>query len=242
MAGPSYYEGTTATNPKTGETVVLRNGQWVPTGRGGVTPEHTTSVEESLAAQRGRAQSARDIATVGDRFIQHNRNAGTGGLMTYLGSGATDLLFGLDLPRLDFRPERQAMEGLTSEMLRMSMVPGQSRSMDSNKEMEMTLARLPNVNAAGDVNLERVKNIQQEMFIQTERLRAMESWAKTHQSMDGFESAWTQHEPRVRAQFKYKPPPKQEKLENPWESWGKKQPQQQSDGVPVYDTNGRRVR
>jgi hypothetical protein len=234
MAGPAYYEGMTATNPQSGATVVLKNGQWVPTGQGGVMPEHPQPVEEALTAQRGAASSARNLSTVANRFLQENYQRGTGGIGTYLGGGA-ELPFGMRFPQFDRGQHRTAMEGMTSYMLRQSMVPGQSRSMDSNKEMEMTLARLPNVNTPGPTNKQRVMNIQQEMFVQTKRLDAMEWWAKQHQSMDGFEQAWTETEPEVRKQFKFQDPGNPARKAAPAAG-------AQQDNVPVYDMNGNRIK
>lgn len=235
MADPSYYEGITATNPKTGHTVIFKGGQWVPTGESGVTPSHPQSVEEGLTAQRGNAASARNLSTTANRFLQENYQRGTGGILDSLGGGV-EMPFGLGTwGRTDFGPHRTAMEGLTSDMLRQSMVPGQSRSMDSNKEMEMTLARLPNVNTPGPTNKQRVMNIQQEMFVQNERLKAMETWANQHQSLDGFESAWTAHEPGVRKAFKFQDPG------NPARQ-AAAQGQAPQANVPVYDMSGNRIK
>lgn len=201
MAEPtdwSKYEGKTGTY--NGQRIIVRGGVPVPLTRFQPSATHPQPVEDALAAQRGSAQSARAVREMGDQFLGYNQKAGTGGIGTELGSGFEAM--GLNIiPPLDRRPERQAMEGLTSKMLSATMIPGTSRSMDSNAEMKMALGRLPNVHTKGPVNADRVTELRRNEAVQAARLRAMEAWASTHQSMDGFEDLWAPQEAQIRKTY-----------------------------------------
>lgn len=150
---------------------------------------------------RSEARAARQVVPLANQFLGYNQEAGTGGIGTALGGG-----FG-PIPALDRRPARQAMEGLTSSMMRATMVPGQSRSMDSNKEMQFAIERLPNINAKGDVNTDRVKEIQREAFMKAAQLRAAERYIAEQGVPDGFEAYWAKLEPIVAKSFKFQRPP-----------------------------------
>lgn len=207
MAEPtdwSKYEGKTGTY--NGQRIIVRGGVPVPLTRFQPSATHPQPVEDALAAQRAAALTSRQVRSMGDQFQQANLLAGTGGLGTALGGEGS--IFGVSIPGLDRRPERQAMEGLSSKMLSALTLPGASKSMDSNAEMKMALSRLPSVYAQGPVNTERVAELQRNEAIQQARLVAMESWAGTHQSMDGFESAWAPQEAKIRRAYKFQPPPR----------------------------------
>jgi len=160
-----------------------------------------------LDTVRGDAQSARQVREMGDKFLGYNYGKGpfspaaTGGLISRLP-------FGLDNLVMAGSPNRQAMQGMTSSMMRAMMVPGQSRSMDSNKEMEFAIARLPNIGSTGAVNKDRVRDIQHAEFLAREKLKAAEEWARTRGDPDGFEQMWSAKVPEISAQFKYEPPPR----------------------------------
>lgn len=208
MTDWTQFEGKTGTF--NGQRIVVRNGVPMPLTRFQPPATHPQPVEDSLSAQRGVVQGARGLREMGDQFYGYNSKAGTGGIGTELGSGfdvGGGALGTLNIiPPLDRRPERQAMEGLTSKMLAASIVPGQSKSMDSNAEMKMTLERLPNVHTKGPVNKDRITEIQRSYAVQTAKLQAMEQWAANHQSMDGFDSAWAPQESKIRQTYQFQAP------------------------------------
>ena len=138
------------------------------------------------------AAKKRDLAAMADQFIGYNYNRGTGGIAEALPNWG--------------QPNRQAMEGLTSKMLAATIVPGQSKSMDSNKEMEMALQRLPHVGAQGPVNQDRAALIQREAYLANEKLRAASEWAKSGRSPADFEINWERQLPTIEQRFKYRAP------------------------------------
>ncbi len=171
--------------------------------------ERTTPQQKAdsdwLEGMRAEARGAAKIAPLANQFLSYNQEAGTGGIGTALGSGIDIGGFGV-FPALDRRQSRQAMEGLTSDMMRATMLPGTSSTMNTGKEQEFAIARLPNVNTKGPVNEERVRNIQRDAFLKAERLKAAEDWMARNGVPDGFEEHWASIEPVVGQQFRFKKP------------------------------------
>lgn len=158
-----------------------------------------------LEGIRGEARSAAKIAPMANRFLGYNQEAGTGSFWTALGGGLEIAGHGV-IPPMDRRPARQAMEGLTSDMMRATMLPGTSSTMNTGKEQEFAINRLPNVNTQGPVNEDRVRNIQRDAFLKAEQLKAAENWIARYGVPDGFEAHWAQVEPAIAQQFRYQKP------------------------------------
>lgn len=157
-----------------------------------------------LDSLRSEERTARKIVPLADQFLSLNQEAGTGGIGTALGGGLD--LGWLKIPALDRRQSRQAMEGLTSDMMRATMLPGTSSTMNTGKEQEFAIARLPNVDTKGPVNEGRVRNIQRDAFLKAERLKAAEDWIARRGVPDGFEEHWASIEPAVEQQFQFRKP------------------------------------
>lgn len=158
-----------------------------------------------LEGIRNEARGARKIVPMANSFLGYNQEAGTGGIGTALGGGI-DIAGFRAFPALDRRESRQAMEGLTSDMMRATMLPGTSSTMNTGKEQEFAVNRLPNVNTKGPVNEERVRNIQRDAFMKGEQLKAAEAWIAQHGVPDGFEEHWARVEPVIAQQFRYQKP------------------------------------
>lgn len=130
---------------------------------------------------RGEATTSRNVRDLGQRFQGYNRDQATGGLTSYLppvGNG-----------------RMQAMEGLTSDMMRATMVPGTSGTMNSNVEQQFAQARLPNRRTVGPVNDDRVRALEREAWLKAARLDAAEKWLSARNTPDGFEAAWQRNLP-----------------------------------------------
>jgi hypothetical protein len=185
----------TATNPTTGHRIVLRNGRWEPMSPDKEGPSWTPQDREQLAAERGKLQTATRVSEAADRFLQHNYERGTGG-------PGSDFM----IPRW-WQPNRQAMEGLSAEMVRANIQPGTSSTMNSNAEQDLARSQYLSVQNAGPLNRKRAEELSRERFRQTERFNAMDQWLKERGSLTGFEQAWMAHEPQIMAKFRYVQPP-----------------------------------
>lgn len=64
MTDTGYKEGQTATNPKTGQRLVFRNGQWVSAGSAPVRAETTAEDRKALNEASERARIERDVQRV----------------------------------------------------------------------------------------------------------------------------------------------------------------------------------
>lgn len=158
-----------------------------------------------LEGIRGTAQTSAKIVPMANRFLGYNQEAGTGSFLSALGGGLEIAGTGV-IPPMDRRPARQAMDGLTSDMMRATMLPGTSSTMNTGKEQEFAINRLPNANTQGPVNEARVRNLQRDAFLNGERLKAAEDWMARYGVPDGFEAHWAQVEPVVAQQFRYQKP------------------------------------
>ena len=189
MPKPTFVEGQTATNPSTGQKIVYRAGKWSAVGSSTSSPEAKslmTNIESDLL-------KSRQMAEMGNQFMGYNRSRGTGGMLEGLPSWG--------------QPNKQAMEGITSKMLQASIVPGQSKALDSNKEMEAALRRFPNVNTQGPTNRTRNIMLQQDKFLSEQKLAAAKQWIEAGNDPVMFEAEWSQRIPKVRNLFRYEFPP-----------------------------------
>ena len=99
------------------------------------------------------------------------------------------------------RPDSQAMQGLTSQMLRANIQPGTSGTLNSEREMDLALAQYPSLQTSGPVNRTRVLRLQIERDLQAARLSAAEQWASQRGNLDGFEQHWAARGPQIRARI-----------------------------------------
>lgn len=177
-------------------TATLADGRRViwqepPSGRGGrfveMSPATADAASRSaLENEREMLNKLRETSTYAADFIEHNRERGTGGF-------GEDSLF----PRWG-QPHRQAMEGLSAQMVRSNIRPGQATTMNSNAEQMMAMRTYPTPEAHGDVNAERAVRVLVNRDVQIELVRRMEAWLSQHPSINGFQEEWRRVEPELR--------------------------------------------
>lgn len=163
--------------------------------RRGKLPATTSSPEAKslMTGIDGEVLKSRQMAEMGNQFMGYNQSRGTGGFLTTFPSAG--------------QPNKQAMEGITSRMLQASIVPGQSKTMDSNKEMEAALRRFPNVQTQGPANRTRNVMLQQDKFMSEQKLNAAKKWIEAGNDPVMFEAEWGQQIPKARNLFRYDFPP-----------------------------------
>lgn len=183
----SPYDGMTATNPQTRQRVVYRTGaggrgQWVE-----ISPENAPAeAREALENERQTLARLRETGRLADVFLEHNQQRGTGGL--------ADQDWFPDWNQ----PHRQAMEGVSAEMVRSNIRPGTAGTMNSNAEQILVQRQYPNVGTHSNVNVERVVRIRVARDMQVELVGAMEDWLRRNPSLAGFEQEWRRREPVIR--------------------------------------------
>lgn len=152
-------------------------------------PQMNAQAASVIAAANAEALKARQMADMGNEFMGYNRSRGTGGILEGLPSWG--------------QPNKQAMEGITSAMLQASIVPGQSKQLDSNAEMAAALRRFPNVATQGPANRTRNIKLQMDKYVADQKLQAAQSWLKAGNDPSTFEADWGRRLPSVRAGFRY---------------------------------------
>lgn len=155
---------------------------------------------EWIDTLRSDAGVAREVAPMATQFLGYNQGTGTGGILTKMGGGWGPI------PALDNRQGRQAMEGLTSAMMRATMKPGTSSTMNTGAEQQFAIQRLPNVNTKAAVNVDRVRELQRDAFRKSAKLHAAERYVNERGSPDGFDAYWARLEPTVMKSFQFQWP------------------------------------
>lgn len=190
----SPYDGMIAENAQ-GHRVVYRSaangrGRWVELNPASADPDS----RETLTNERALLSRLRDTSRLAESFIDHNTQSGTGGF----GQSQNEILgfqFGVPAWRA---PHRQAMQGLSAEMVRSNIRPGMASTMNSDAEQLMAARTYPNEQASGDVNAERAVRVLVSRDTQIELVRQMEEWLTRHPNLAGFQEHWQQIEPGVR--------------------------------------------
>lgn len=195
--GGSPYDGMIAQNAQ-GQRVVYRSnasgqGRWVE-----VSPATADAASrEALENENALYARLRDTSRLAEDFIEHNRKSGTGGM----GQSSNSIL-GLELGVPAWgAPHRQAMQGLSAEMVRSNIRPGMAQTMNSDAEAMLAGRTYPSEDAGGDVNAERAVRILVNRDMQAELIRQMEAWLRQHPSIAGFQEQWRQQEPALRSQL-----------------------------------------
>lgn len=168
-------------NPQTGqrETEVWVQGQ-------GYLPEGSiATLAEEDQAQLSRARSllgtARTNSRLANDFLARGRTTPTGGLS------------GLPVPGFMQSAGRQRLEGLTNNMVRANIQPGQAGTMNSIIEQMLARQQFPTTDTYGSVNSDR--GVQ--MMVDEAEILAMvdeaERWAREHRGLQGFDVHWTRN-------------------------------------------------
>lgn len=160
---------------------------YVPDSAAIVAPE----ARELLERERGRLAQTTRNADQAQQFLRHNARQPTGGILDILPPG----LRGFN------RPGTQAMQGITSQMLRENIQPGTSGTLNSIPEMDLALQQYPSVNASGPINRTRALRLQIERDVQNARVSAAEAYAREHGNIDGFEQQWSAFVPQLRTRL-----------------------------------------
>jgi hypothetical protein len=187
QTGRSGYHGRTGTLPD-GRRVVW---QEPANGRGGrfVALSAATADAASraqLKAEQDRFATMRDTSRMVEDFIDHNRRQGTGGL----GQAPWVPAIGA--------PHRQAMQGLSSSILRENIRPGMSGTLNSDAEQQIAQRAFPNEGVDGDITAEYAVRWLTSRDVQYELVNQMEQWLSQRPSLDGFQQHWRQMEPELR--------------------------------------------
>lgn len=180
--GPQYRGmRRSRVNPQTGqrETEVWVQGQ-------GYLPEGSiATLAEEDQAQLSRARNllgtARNNARLGQQFADVNKDYGTGGLG------------GLPVPDFAQSADRQRLEGITNQMVRTNIQPGQAGTMNSIIEQMLARQQYPTTGTYGGVNTERTIGLMVDEAEILAMTREAEEWARRNRGLQGFDVHWTEN-------------------------------------------------
>lgn len=177
-----YREGQTATNPKTGQKVVFRNGQWVNAGMAapGQRPMRLSPQEQiQLKEARESANMFGEIAGQAQQFVDLNRKAGTGPIYK---------LPGAEFVGETLNPNVAQMNALTARMAPAQRVPGSGNT--SDRDLAMFLKAVPNVDRPGPANAAIAKDMQGMASKRRERAIFLDNYARQNGTLVGAEEAY----------------------------------------------------
>jgi hypothetical protein len=166
-------------NPQTGqrESEVWVQGQgYLPEGSIATLAEEDQS---ALERARGALGTARSNARIAGQFLDENYRTGTGGPA------------GLPVPDFLQSRGRQRLEGLTNQMVRTNIQPGQAGTMNSIIEQMLARQQYPTTGTDGRVNAERGIGIMVDEAEALAYVQAAERWAADRRGLQGFEADWT---------------------------------------------------
>ncbi len=194
MAKSTFYEGQTATNHETGERLVYRGGKWFPlTGGGSSAPVSSGTEQDRKALQdlRDDAASGLSTAQAAERFINLNRETGTGGLRALPIAPIGRTTWGDVIKSGD--PNWSEMKSISA-----SVAPGMRPSgsgSTSDKDMAIYMSAFPNVEALGPANEKIAKRLQDESDQKAARSAFMDEWFARRGNLLGaeqqFASFWS---------------------------------------------------
>lgn len=192
--GGSPYDGMIAENAQ-GHRVVYRSnasgrGRWVE-----ISPATADADSRQIwENEQSVLSQLRATSRLAEAFIDHNRQSGTGGF----GQSEIDLpFFNVGVPAWR-APHRQAMQGLSADMVRSNIRPGMAQTMNSDAEAMMAARTYPSEESGGDINAERAVRILVNRDVQIELVNQIEQWLRQHPSIAGFQQHWRQVEPQLR--------------------------------------------
>lgn len=146
-----YREGQTATNPKTGQRVIFRNGQWTSMGGTmGAAPVRKPTAAESKAALVAREKALgadaveRQLQTIESLYNKNFKGVGPGSLLEYLPTQT----------RRQFDEAANGMRPLLKPLIRS---PGEGTFTDADQAL--LDQQIPNGGAQDAANEQRIANI-----------------------------------------------------------------------------------
>ncbi len=179
MPKPIYYEGQVFSNQQdpSQPDLVYRGGKFFPvdqdpgpkggagggSGGGGGVMYDTTTDQKAINDLRDGAQKALMTAEQANRFVDLNRQAGTGGLAARPVVPFTKPIPGSPMwgdvgAALTGNPAWDQMKSITSGLAPAQRIPGSGSS--SDKDVEMFKASLPNVEFGGRANQQLAAGLQ----------------------------------------------------------------------------------
>lgn len=190
------YRGPRRTHRQTGRVEVWREGVgYVP--EGSIETLAPREQEDLQLARRAVTSSGRNVQ-VAEQFLDANREPRRG---WFDSGGETGSTAAWPVPGLMQNETRQRMEGLTNQMVRMNIQPGQAGTMNSIIEQVMARQQYPTVDTLGNVNGDRVLSMLVDHDELTALAGAAEQWIVDRGSLDGFAVDWqTNQSRRVREQ------------------------------------------
>jgi hypothetical protein len=174
------YRRRERVNPQTGQREVqvwsMDLGRYVPAGSMGALAQ-----EDQAALDRARSGlgGVRNNARLASQFLDENFRTATGAEQ------------GLPVPDFMQSRGRQRLEGLTNEMVRRNIQPGQAGTMNSIIEQMLARQQYPTTGTLGSTNADRgiammVDEAEAQAYVQ-----AAEQWAADRDGLQGFEADWT---------------------------------------------------
>lgn len=147
-----FREGQTATNPKTGQKVVFRNGQWsnLQAPGGGMMPGRKPTAAESKAAMVAREKALgadaveRQLQTIEGLYNKNFKGVGPGSLLEYLPTQS----------RKQFDEAANGMRPLLKPLIRS---PGEGTFTDADQAL--LDQQIPQGGAQDSANEQRIANI-----------------------------------------------------------------------------------
>lgn len=198
------YRGPVRIRRSDGRREVWREGTgYVPEGSLEALPPRDQ--EDMQIARRAVQTSGRNVQ-MAEQFLDANRTPRPVNFQSGFGfldaGGETGGLASLPVPNWgNLQNEtRQRMEGLTNQMVRENIQPGQAGTMNSIIEQMLARQQYPTTDTLGKVNGDRVLA----MLIDNDEITALadeaEQWTREHGSLTGFAVDWQRNRSRqVRA-------------------------------------------
>ncbi len=178
-----YREGQTATNPKTGQRVVFKAGQWVNAGgaTGVARPPSRMTPQEQIQLKEARegAQTAQEFSRQANAFVDLNRKAGTG--MIYKVPLVSEIASTM-------KPEVAQMDALTARMAPAQRVPGSGTT--SDRDLGLYLKAVPNIDRPGPANEAIAQDMTATARERADRAAFLDSFAQQNGTLMGAEQAY----------------------------------------------------
>lgn len=177
-----FNEGQTATNPKTGQKIVFRGGQWVNAGTapGSVSAKRLTPQEQiQLKEAREAAGTSDEAARMAEQFVELNKQQGSGQLWAIPGTAAVAGAFD---------PEIAQMNSLTAKMAPAQRVPGSGTT--SDRDLSLYLQAVPGMNRPGPANAAIARQAREDAQRRADRAAFMDRYAAERGTLQGADEAY----------------------------------------------------
>lgn len=183
----------TAINPATQQRLKWDGKAWKPVGATGVMSDVKPD-QEALLAARKTAETADFQSRQAQRFLELNRETGTGGLRNFgVGIGSWGASVGDLVGMVD--PKWDAMKGITASTAPQGRVEGSGAT--SDYEARQMTAAFPSVEKRGDTNTLIAKRIAADQARARARASFLDTWMAQNGTLLGadraFGSWWTKY-------------------------------------------------